>query len=68
MDKFTTTYIKLMEQLNSSLLAVDAGVHGNDLTMSDFWATNDLRTAAKPVTVKRSGRIKQQSRKKKKTS
>ncbi len=42
-----------MENLNSSILSIDNGIHGNDLKMSDFWNTNDLRMASFPKKIKR---------------
>lgn len=48
MDNFNKMYIKIIESLNSSILSIDNGIHGNDLKMSDFWNTNDFRIASTP--------------------
>ena len=45
MDKFDSTYYKIMEMLDSSMLMHSHGDSGGALTTSDTWNTGDNRIA-----------------------
>lgn len=65
MDRFTHTYLKILENLDSSLLATTNGMYGNSLTMSDFWNTSDNRIAYPIALATRNGRRNKSKKRKK---